>query len=285
MRRTAGARTALLLGITLIGTLGFAQTAVDGAIGGTVADASGASVGSAVITVTSTATAATQTVTADGDGAFRVIHLQPGHYALRVSAPGFGDFTSKDTVVQVGQLTPVRPTLNVGSAAEEITISADAPLVNTTSPDFNNVVSQTELSNLPVNNYRWSSYALLTPGVVEGGGFGLLSFRGQSTLLNNVSIDGADNNQAFFSEERGRTTVGYSLPKPVVQEFQVNTSNYTTEYGRAAGGVVNAITKSGTNHFRGEGYFIDRDSALAAQNAENTWVSLSATFRAWLAIR
>ena len=79
-----------------------------------------------------------------------------------------------------------------------------------------------------MNNYRWSAYALLTPGVVgDSSGFGLLSFRGQSTLLNNVTIDGADDNQAYFSEERGRTRAGYSTAKASIQEFQVNTSNYS----------------------------------------------------------
>jgi TonB-dependent receptor-like protein len=84
--------------------------------------------------------------------------------------------------------------------------------------------------------------------------------------LNNITIDGADDNQAFFSEERGRTNIGYSTPKSAIQEFQINLSNYSTEYGRAAGGVVNSVTKSGSNQFHGEGYFLDRDSALATFN-------------------
>ena len=124
------------------------------------------------------------------------------------------------------------------------------------------------LHDLPQNNYRWSAFALLTPGVVnDSNGYGLLSFRGQSTLLNNVTIDGTDDNQAYFSEERGRTRAGYSTIKAAVQEFQVNTSNYSVEYGRSAGGIVNSVTKSGTNRFHGEGYYYDRDSAWAAQNA------------------
>ena len=83
--------------------------------------------------------------------------------------------------------------------------------------------------------------------VNDSNGYGLLSFRGQSTLLNNVTIDGTDDNQAYFSEERGRTRAGYSTIKEAVQEFQVNTSNYSVEYGRSAGGIVNSVTKSGTN--------------------------------------
>jgi hypothetical protein len=160
----------------------------------------------------------------------------------------------------------VQPKLNVGSVADKIEVSDQAPLINTVGPDFSQVISTRELDELPVVNYRYSAYALQVPGVVEGGGFGLLSFRGQSTLLNNVTVDGADDNQAFFPDERGRTTTNYTIPRTSIQEFQINVSNYSTEYGRAGGGVVNSITKSGTNKFHGEGYFFDRDSALAAQN-------------------
>ena len=149
--------------------------------------------------------------------------------------------------------------------------SGASPLVNTTNPDFAGIIDQKILHDLPVSNYRWSSYALLTPAVVnDSNGYGLLSFRGQSTLLNNVTIDGTDDNQAFFSEERGRTRAGYSTAKESVQEFQVNTSNYSVEYGRSAGGIVNSVTKSGTNGFHGVGYYFDRDSAWAATNSTVT---------------
>jgi hypothetical protein len=94
--------------------------------------------------------------------------------------------------------------------------------------------------------------------------------RGQSTLLNNVTFDGADDNQAFFSEERGRTRAGYSTAKASIQEFQVNTSNYSVEYGRSAGGVVNAVTKSGSNSLHGEAYFFDRDAEWGAKNPFTT---------------
>ena len=127
------------------------------------------------------------------------------------------------------------------------------------------------VENLPINGGRWSDFALLTPGVNNDvNGFGLLSFRGISTLMNNNTIDGANNNQAFFSEERGRTRAGYSTPKVAVQEFQVNTSNYSAEYGRAAGGVINTVTKSGTNEIHGEAYFFYRDNAWGATNPFTT---------------
>jgi Carboxypeptidase regulatory-like domain/TonB dependent receptor len=248
-----------------------AQSAVDGAIGGTVTDVTGSAIPGANISVRSNTTNAEQNVVSDSQGFFRVIHLQPSTYTVTVTASGFQTFTSPEVIVQVGLLTDVAPKLPVGAATQTVEVISESPAINTTSPDFGGLIDQRVLRDLPVNNYRWSSYALLTPAVVsDTSGFGLLSFRGQSTLLNNVTIDGADDNQAYFSEERGRTRAGYSTAKAAVQEFQVNTSNYTAEYGRSAGGVVNSITKSGGNQIHGELYFTDRDASWGAANAFTT---------------
>ncbi|HEY6972005.1 MAG TPA: hypothetical protein VJA94_22530, partial [Candidatus Angelobacter sp.] len=186
-------------------------------------------------------------------------------------------YKAEQVVVQVGSLTEVSPHLGIGGTSETVEVSAEAPMINYTTPDFANTLDQTQIANLPINGGRWSNFALLTPTVVSNSsGFGLLSFRGISTLLNNNTVDGADNNQAFFSEERGRTRIGYSTPKEAVQEFQVNTSNYSAEYGRSAGGVVNTVTKSGTNQIHGSGYFYDRDNVWGAANAF-TQIAVQAT--------
>jgi hypothetical protein len=259
---------AVLLSLLSFASAVQAQTAVDGAVGGNVLDSAGAVVANAPVTVRSIDTNAEQKTVTDGSGYFRVIHLQPGTYDVTITAPGFDTYVAKSLTVQVGSLTDVEARLKVGGSAQTVEVTGDAPLVNTTSPDFAGVVDQATLHNLPQNNYRWSAFALLTPGVVNDiNGYGLLSFRGQSTLLNNVTIDGTDDNQAYFSEERGRTRAGYSTIKAAVQEFQVNTSNYSVEYGRSAGGIVNSVTKSGSNALHGEGYYYDRDSAWAAQNS------------------
>ena len=250
------------------GVYGYGQSAVDGAIGGTVQDSTGLAIAKAKIVIINNATNATQTVIADDSGFFRAIHLQPSTYTVSITAAGFESFKSPEVIVQVGLLTDISPKLPIGSATQTVEVTSEAPAVNTTTPDFANVINQRALQDLPVNNYRWSAYALLTPGVVaDAAGFGLLSFRGQSTLMNNVTIDGADDNQAYFSEERGRTRAGYSTAKASIQEFQVNTSNYSSEYGRSAGGVVNSITKSGGNQFHGDLYFFDRDSDWAGSVA------------------
>ena len=168
-------------------------------------------------------------------------------------------------------MTEISPRLGIKGTSEKVEVSAEAPTVNTTSADFAPVINSVAIENLPINGGRWSDFALLTPGVNNNvSGFGLLSVRGISTLMNNNTIDGANNNQAFFSEERGRTRAGYSTPKVAVQEFQVNTSNYSAEYGRAAGGVINTVTKSGTNEFHGEAYFFYRDNAWGSTNPFTT---------------
>jgi hypothetical protein len=253
------------------GSYGHGQSAVDGAIGGTVQDPSGLAVPNAKVVIRNNATNAEQTVLTDDSGFFRAIHLQPSTYTVTITAAGFESFKSPEVIVQVGLLTDISPKLPVGSETQTVEVTSEAPQINTTSPELGAVINQRALQDLPVNNYRWSAYALLTPGVVaDANGFGLLSFRGQSTLMNNVTIDGADDNQAYFSEERGRTRAGYSTAKASIQEFQVNTSNYSAEYGRSAGGVVNSITKSGGNQFHGDLYFFDRDAEWAGSVSTTT---------------
>ena len=143
----------------------------------------------------------------------------------------------------------------------------EAPAVNTTQPDFATNLDDAAIDNLPINGRRWSNFALLTPTATLDGDFGLISFRGISGLMNNSTVDGADNNQAFFSEERGRTRISYVISQAAVQEFQVNTSNFSAEYGRAAGAVVNAVTRSGGDQFHGSAFYYMRDNALGATNA------------------
>jgi outer membrane receptor protein involved in Fe transport len=248
-----------------------AQTAVDGAIGGTVLDAAGAVIPNAKVVVVNEGTNLETDAVSDGQGFFRVIHLQPATYTVTITAPGFADFKAEHAVVTVGSLTTLEPRLGVGSAGQTVVVEGETPLVNTTTPEVASTINQQQINSLPINGGRWSSFALLTPGAVSNSaGFGLLSFRGTSELLNNNTVDGADNNQAYFSEERGRTRIQYSTSEEAIQEFQVNTSNYSAEYGRSAGGVINTVTKSGTNQIHGQAFFRDRDNDWGALNQYTT---------------
>jgi Carboxypeptidase regulatory-like domain/TonB dependent receptor len=256
----------LFLNATLL-----AQSTTDGAIGGTVFDQNDAAVAGATVVVRNIGTNAEFRQTTNESGYFRVTGLAPANYSVTITAAGFSGYRAESVTVAVGRVTELSPQLGVAGTVEKVVVTGEAPEVNTTSPDFAPTLNQVAIQNLPINGGRWSNFVLLTPGVNNNlSGFGLVSFRGISSLLNNNTIDGADNNQAFFSEERGRTRAGYSSPKIAVQEFQVNTSDYSAEYGRAAGGVVNTVTKSGTNQFHGDAYFYDRDSAWAATNPYTT---------------
>lgn len=163
--------------------------------------------------------------------------------------------------MQVGQATSLLPHLVAGLASTTVEVTETVPVLKLDSPDFSTNLNSRALQGIPMNNRRWSSLALTTPGVIsDASGLGLVSVRGISTLLNNVEIDGADDNQAYYSEERGRTREAYSTSLSAVREFAVNTGVYAAEYGRAAGGVIHSVTNSGANELHGQVYFYDRES-------------------------
>src|SRR5689334_24112976 len=255
-----------LAGLLLLAlcAIAFAQSTTTGAIGGVVTNPNKEVVPGASVTVKNTQTNKEDSATTDDSGRFKVANLQPGRYAVTVNSSGFSQITQENVVVEVGRETNLEVSLSVGPVTGTVDVSAEAPVINTTQQDFSSNINQTSINELPINGRRWSNFALLTPGAVPDGTFGLISFRGISGLLNNNTIDGGDNNQAFFSEERGRTRINYVVSQRAIREFQVNTSNYSAEYGRAAGGVTNAVTKSGTNQFHGDAFFYDRDNRLGA---------------------
>lgn len=245
----------------------FAQSTVTGGVRGKVTDPQGAIVPNATVTATNVDTNKVETGETDSDGGFRFSNLQPGTYTISINASGFGAFTQEKVVVEVGQVTTVDVPLSVAGQTTSVEVTADAPVINTNDNSNSTNINQTSINELPINGRRASNFVLLTPGVAPDGAFGLISFRGISGLLNNSTVDGGDNNQAFFSEERGRTRISYSISQDAVREFQVNTSNYSAEFGRAAGGVVNTVTKSGTNDFHGSAFYYLRDNRFGARNA------------------
>src|SRR5712664_2031345 len=268
--RTSGFSIVAFLAVLLVTFLAVpganAQSTTDGAIGGTVTDPSGAVVPNAAVSSRNLGTASSSSGVTDGSGRYVLAHLQPGLYSLEISGTGFGVFKATNITVEVGRVTTIDASLNLKPLAETIVTVAELPVITTDRADFSTNINQTEIENLPMNGRRWSFFALSTPGAVPDGNFGLVSFRGISGLLNNNTVDGADNNQAFFSEERGRTRISYSTSEAAIQEFQINTSNYSAEYGRAAGGVVNAVTKSGTNQIHGQAFWYLRSSDWGAIN-------------------
>ncbi|HEY0172481.1 MAG TPA: carboxypeptidase regulatory-like domain-containing protein [Pyrinomonadaceae bacterium] len=270
LRKSASALALLIFCLAFGAPAAWAQSTTQGAIGGTVKDPQGAVVANAPVTVKNEETNKEVSATTDDEGRFRVVQLDPGNYIVTISASGFAAFTQQRVVVEVGRVTPLDIDLSVSGAQETVQVTSDAPVINTQQQDFSTNINQVSINELPINGRRASDFVRLTPGVTPEGDFGLNSFRGISALLNNNTLDGTDNNNGFFSEERGRTRIQYSFSQAAVREFQVNTSNYSAEYGRAAGGVINTVSKSGTNDFHGQVFYYIRDSKWGARNPSAT---------------
>ena len=205
------------------------------------------------------------TATSDDEGRFRIVGLQPGDYIIEVTAPGFTSLPVANAVVEVGRSTTVDISLNSDPAHSGLAPTG-MPGINTTRQELSVNLNQTAFDDLPNNGRRWSNFALLAPATTPDGPLGAVSFRGISSLFNSNAIDGGNNDQALLANERGGTRIAYGIGLASIREVHINVSNYPAEYGGGAGGVINAVTKSGTNTFHGSAFFYDRDNAWGARN-------------------
>jgi hypothetical protein len=242
------------------------QTAGAGTITGTLTDPSGAVVPNASVVVHDADTGVDRSTTTNDAGIYLATFLQPGHYELTVSKTGFATVERKDLTLLVGQTLQMDLQLPVRTTQETVTVTGEAPVLDPDKTEQSEVVDQNLVQDLPIVGRRWDNFVLLTPGVTTDGA--LVSYRGISGLYNNNMVDGANNNQAFFSEARGRssatTGVPYIYSLDAIQEFQVSASNYSAEFGQAAGGLVNAVTKSGANNMHGDLFYYLRYPSLNA---------------------
>jgi hypothetical protein len=265
---------AVIAFLTVLGVSVHAQSNAFGAINGVITDPQNKAIAGATVTARNVATnVSSKPVTTDTDGKYIIIYLQPGVYELSITAENFAALKRDNIIVEVGRTTNVELQVALAGQSQVVSVVAEAPVINTESNDVSRNYNTADISNLPISIRRWSYLILSTPGTVPDGTFGDISFRGISGLLNNNTVDGADNNEAFFSEEKGRTRIDYSVSMNSVQEFQVNSSNYSAEYGRAAGGVINAVTKSGSNALHGDVYYYDRDASWGGYAPFNTGAS------------
>jgi hypothetical protein len=145
-----------------------------------------------------------------------------------------------------------------------VEVTAEAPVVDTSQTSETTLVDRNQIGNLPNNGRRYDQVALLAPGVTRDARFGLLSYHGMSGVYNNFTIEGNDDNQALFSEARGRTRIASSISANAIEEFQVAQSNFLPEYGRSLDRGVNSVVRSGTNQFHADGFYYFRDAAMGA---------------------
>jgi hypothetical protein len=246
----------LLVMLTVQPNRAFAQAAGSGTITGSVTDPTGAVVPGADVTIRNTDTRVERKIGATDAGLFTAVFLPPGHYEVQASKKGFATLLRKDLTLQVGQTLTINAALSVATAQQEVTVLGAAAVVDAEKTDVSQVVSAADVSNLPIAGRRWDQLALTSPNATNDGSSGLVSYRGISGLYNSQMVDGANNNQALFSEGRARATSGaYVFSMDSMLEYQVSTSNYSAELGQAAGGVVNAVTKSGANDIHGDLFY------------------------------
>lgn len=237
-----------------------------GAVSGTVRDATGAAVPDAQVIVANESKGIRRTLTTTTAGVFTAPSLVPSTgYTVKVTKAGFDAYELKDLQILVGQDVGVEITLSVAGTATTVQVEATAPIVDSTKTDVSQVIGSDQILNLPINGRRVDSFVLLAPAVVPDGTFGLVSFRGIAGG-NAFLTDGNDTTNQYYNENAGRTRIQSQIGQDAVQEFQVVSNNYSAEFGHAMGGVVNTVTRSGSNDFHGTGYWFFRNQDLNARD-------------------
>ncbi|HLH40513.1 MAG TPA: TonB-dependent receptor [Bryobacteraceae bacterium] len=251
----------------LFGASCFAQSAAGAAgISGTVRDASGAVVPGAKVTISNPDRGVERTLETNPAGLFAAPALVPGPgYSVKVVASGFAEYDANDLVLQVGENLALTINLQVGQTTTSVNVETAAQLLDDTKSDVSQVVGTREIMDLPINGRRVDAFVLNTPGVTNDGTFGLLTFRGVAGN-NSFLLDGNDNTEQFYDENAGRTRIQSQISADAVQEFQVVSTNFSAEFGRAMGGVVNTVTKSGTNELHGTAFYFLRSTGFDAHD-------------------
>jgi outer membrane receptor protein involved in Fe transport len=261
----------VILLLALAGVALAQSQATTGNIEGRVLDPKDAAVPGASVIATNQQTGLEKTATTDDQGAFTISFLPPGPYAVRANATGFAQTEIRDVAVTVGGKVPLDLRLAVGAASGTVTVSSEAPIVETNLSSVSTTINSRAIENLPVNGRNYLDFATLTPGVIrDQNREGDLSVGGQKGTLNSLQVDGVDNNNTFFGQSFGRTGVRppYQFSEESVQEFQVNQNGFSAEFGRAGGAVINVVTKSGTNDIHGGGFEFFRDESLNANTPQ-----------------
>jgi hypothetical protein len=275
LRRAVRWGLLVLLPILIVGSLmtprAFAQAAQ---ISGVITDSSGARLPGANVTIVNQDTGISRTVDTNTDGFFAVPLLQPGKYMITAKSAGFATQIRTGITLEVGAHEVLNLTLQVGQMTQIVEVTTEAPTVELASSSISAVVNSTTVRELPLNGRSWTDLATLQPGISlistqpiqnENRGYGAqLAISGARPQQNNYRLDGVSLND--YSNGGPGSVLGGNLGVDAIQEFSVLTSNYPAEYGKTSGGVVNAVTRPGTNEFHGSVYEFIRNSALDAPN-------------------
>jgi hypothetical protein len=278
-RPAAGLGTFLALALSMVAPLRVHAQVSGGTLSGTIADQSGASIPNGQVSIKNVATAITRSVTTDAAGFYTAPNLMPGTYEVTVSAPGFSTLLRTGIALTVGSQQVLNLTLQVGQMTQKVLVTGEAAQVQLSTSGIDAVVNSETVRELPLNGRSWTDLASLQPGVdavhtqsdfTQGSNRGNRGFGAQLTISgarpqqNNYRLDGVSLND--YGNGAPGSVLGGNLGVDAIQEFSVLTTNYSAEYGKTAGGVVNAITRSGNNEFHGAVYEFLRNDVLDARN-------------------
>src|SRR6202795_4544503 len=249
---------------------GFAQSQTTaGTVQGDVVDEKGGSVAGATVEAKNLATNFVQTDTTNTDGHFAFLSLAPGRYTLTISKAGFATIVQENVNLTVGQTITLPVTMKVSSVAQQIVVT-DVPIVEVTKTESSSTLDELAVATTPVLGRKFEDLLTLTPGVsiTQGPDGDEININGQRGIFNNISLDGGDYNNGFFGEQAGGQRAAIDITLEAVKEFQIIASGANAEYGRTAGGVINVVTKSGTNAIHGSGFEYFRTEALTAATSD-----------------
>ena len=248
-----------------------AQNIATAELSGTVHDPQGAAVPSATITVTEASKGITRTVNSDAQGNYQVLQLPPGNYSVTAIASGFGKLIDNNVILNVGQQADLPLSLAIATAMQQVTVNANADVIETERSSSGTTVDQLRIDNLPINGRNYINFTLTNSQIARDAAPAVgaiptsgLNFGGVRARSNAINVDGADAGDYVSGGVRA------TVSQDDVQEFQILTNGFAAEYGRAAGGVVNIVTRSGSNQTHGTGYGFFRNRNFQAVNPFST---------------
>jgi hypothetical protein len=250
----------------------FAQSQITtGVIGGVVVDANGGVLPGVSVEVRNVDTNLTRTIVTAQDGRFAALQLPPGRYRVTFTLSGFSTLVQENVVVTVGQTVPLNPMMKVSGISETVTVTTEVPAVDTTRSAAASTLDSTTIATTPILGRKFEDLLTLTPGVsvVQGPDGDEITFSGQRGIFNNVSLDGGDYTNGFFGEQVGGQRAAIDITLEAVREFQVIATGASPEFGHTAGGVVNVITKSGTNQTSGSLFHYQRLEGLTSHTSDD----------------
>lgn len=261
-----------VLGFLLCGVTAFAQVGTKATVNGVVVDDQGTALPGVTVVLTNLEQGAKRTVVTDANGKFRAPFLPLGTYTVEAGLPGFGTYTAKDLVLGLGDIVNYKITMKPAKLTESIVVTAEKPLIETQKVDVSTNIGDDYIQNLPVQGRDFKDFVLLAPGVVEAAA-GRVAGEGTYGIMNNLQIDGASYNSTFFGEQRGSTRIPFTFSQETIKEFNVISNGYSAQYGNAAGLIINAVTKSGSNEFHGGAHWFKQDESMVNAYAPNEYIT------------